>query len=75
MKDNYLYGARIIWTDHKRGFTLAWYGGHGIHIYDRWGREYGLWHVGDFSKLDADPSDVARAMRELVTNGNYRDFC
>lgn len=66
-----LKGARIVMEDKARGLTLAWFGGHGVHVYDRTGREVSLWHAGDFSKPDADAADIKASMEEAIRTGDY----
>jgi ribosome modulation factor len=52
-----LDGARLVRYD-SAGLVLAWFGGHGVHVYDGTGEEVDYWTCGDFATNDADLSDV-----------------
>lgn len=60
-------GARLVMAHNDAGVTLAWQGGHGIHVYRDDGREVDYF-MADGSGTDADPSDVRAAMREYIAN-------
>lgn len=66
-----LDGARIIKQDALRGYVLAWFGGHGIHVYDELGRDVAFWNVGSFAQDDADPQEIIDDMNEEVESGDY----
>jgi hypothetical protein len=57
--------ARLVRYD-ADGFLLAWFGGHGVHVYDAAGTEVDYWTVGDFSKNDADVVEVAESMARHI---------
>lgn len=61
-----LVGARLVRADEEGGYVLAWFGGHAIHIYNSDGQSVGLLNVGDFSKKNATPEEVERAMDKLI---------
>ncbi len=66
-----LNGARIVRHDDERGFTLAWFGGHGVHAYDENGTEYFFWNIGNFANNAADPDEVEVDMEEAIVSGDY----
>lgn len=54
------------------GFSLRWYGGHGIHIY--YGRkEVGIVNVGDFSKESLTPGEASMWVDKLIESGEWRE--
>jgi hypothetical protein len=59
--------ARYIEYD-PDGFVLAWFGGHGVHIYNLGGTEVDYLSVGDFSQNDAAQVDVRDAMARYRMN-------
>ena len=56
-----LDGARFVKYD-PDGYVYAWFGGHGVHMYDVNGEEVDYWSTGDFAQNDADISDVQESM-------------
>lgn len=62
-----LDGARLIMHDKKRGLTLAWFGGHGIHAYADDGTEISFWTTGDFSQNDASESAIRESMKRHIS--------
>ena len=66
-----LKGAKVVMKDKKRGYTLAWFGGHGIHGYDKSGKEKFFWNTGDFSKDHADEDEIKKDIKEEIQTGNY----
>ena len=60
-----LDGARLVRYD-SAGLVLAWFGGHGVHVYDGKGEELDYWTCGDFAKNDADVSDVEESMARRI---------
>lgn len=62
-----LEGARIVMHDEVRKLTLTWYGGHGIHAWDRHGREVAFWNVGSLANYDADEVTVRRSMERHIS--------
>ena len=40
-----LEGAQVVKEDKKNKFTIAWFGGHGIHVYNGKGKEVAFWNV------------------------------
>ena len=61
-----LDGAKIVRYDEANDLTLAWFGGHGIHMYDADGQEIDFWNVGDFTFDDATPEDVIASMQARI---------
>lgn len=55
-----LDGARMVKYD-PDGYLLAWFGGHGIHVYDPTGREVGYWMTEGASN-DASPEEIEESM-------------
>lgn len=55
-----LDGARWIKYD-PNGFVLAWFGGHGLHVYDISGREVDYRSVGDFAQSGASEAEIRAA--------------
>lgn len=55
-----LDGARMVKYD-PNGLLLAWFGGHGLHVYDMAGREVDYRTVGDFSENSATYAEVHAA--------------
>lgn len=51
------------------GLVLAWFGGHGLHIYDLAGNEVDYRSVGDFAAPDADHEEVRAAARAYLCEG------
>lgn len=66
---NHLRGAKIVKKDPKRNLTLAWFGGHGVHVYDPKGEEVAFWSVGDFARDSAGPSEIEKSMNEAIRDG------
>lgn len=56
-----LDGARLVRYD-TTGLLLAWFGGHGVHVYDASGQEVDYWSCGDFAKDAAELEEVERSM-------------
>ena len=44
------------------GLVLAWFGGHGVHIYDLDGSEVDYLSVGDFSQNNATHDEITTAI-------------
>ncbi len=63
--------AKVVVVDEINTITLAWYGGHGIHAYDRFGNEIYFWNTGDFSKDNATKAEVLKSMLEAVRSELY----
>lgn len=59
--------ARYVEYD-PNGLVLAWFGGHGVHVYDLGGTEVDYMSVGDFSQNDASFIDVREAMARYRMN-------
>lgn len=53
-------GARFIKYD-PNGFVLAWYGGHGLHIYRCDGVEVDFRTVGDMAHHEATEAEIKSA--------------
>jgi hypothetical protein len=64
---------KITRYDRKRGFTLIWFGGHGIHIF-KGGQEVGLFNVGKFNTEDASREEVIKGMEKVIKAGNIEDY-
>lgn len=60
-----LNGVRLVIAYNDARLTLAWHGGHGIHIYNDAGTEVGYFMV-DGSKTNAAVADVRAAMRNYI---------
>ncbi len=65
--------AKITMKDKKTGYTLKWFGGHGIHVYDG-KREIAFWNAGSFATDHASEEDVRKSMKEVMEEGNYEDY-
>ncbi len=63
-----LDGARLVRYDSNAGTLLAWFGGHGVHVYDAAGTELDYWTCGDFSQDSADVAEVAESMARRILN-------
>lgn len=61
--------ARYVRYDPRDDTVLAWFGGHGIHVYNANGDELDLFNVGDFSKNDASLEDVKKAVVRHLREG------
>jgi hypothetical protein len=61
-----LDGARLVRYD-TAGLLLAWFGGHGVHVYDAAGVEVDYLSCGDFARNDADVDDVEAAVVRYIT--------
>jgi hypothetical protein len=66
-----LDGARLVRYD-ADGYLLAWFGGHGVHVYDAAGEEVHYWSCGDFSHNDADVADVEASIAAYL-RGEHED--
>jgi hypothetical protein len=55
--------ARAVLYD-PDGFVLAFFGGHGIHVYDLEGVEVAYWSTGDFSRNSITADEAFESMRE-----------
>ncbi len=66
-----LSGAKIIRRDDVRDLTLIWYGGHGLHAFDREGHEVAFWNIGDFAQGAASEAEVMADMDEKAATGEY----
>lgn len=66
-----LSGARVVRHDEDRGYTLAWFGGHGVHAYAEDGTEIAYWNIGDFANNDADEDEVIADMDGEIESGDY----
>lgn len=65
---------RARWVEYDPdGFVLAWFGGHGIHVYDLAGNEVDYLTVGDFSRNDAAHDEVTEAMAHYRLNSSAHD--
>jgi len=61
-----LDGVKLARYDANAGALLAWFGGHGVHVYDAAGTEVDYWTLGDFSKDDADVDEVAESIARHI---------
>jgi hypothetical protein len=60
-----LEGARhVSYSPH--GLVLAWFAGHGLHIYDLDGEEVDYRSVGDFGDDEAECDEVVEACRDYM---------
>ena len=66
-----LYGARIVMADPQAELALIWYGGHGLHAYNKYGDEVYHWNTGDFALNDASEDDVRSSMLDRMGSGEY----
>lgn len=55
--------ARAVLYD-TAGYVLAWFGGHGIHVYAMDGGEVAYWSAGDFAQNSITPDEAFASMRE-----------
>jgi hypothetical protein len=62
-----LEDVRIVVVDRGRRILFAWFGGHGVHIFDQHGREVDLFTVGDFAKDEAEPRDVLHGINRYLS--------
>lgn len=60
-----LDGARHVTYD-PNGLVLAWFGGHGLHVYALNGDEVDYRSVGDFTDHEADYREVVAAARAYL---------
>lgn len=62
-----LDGARWVKYD-TNGYVLAWFGGHGVHVYDaRNGAEVDYMSVGDFGHASASEEEVVTAAHRWIS--------
>ncbi len=66
-----LDGAKWVRHDPNTHFTVAWFGGHGIHAYSLDGTEVSFWNVGDFAETHADIEEVRESIERVIKTGNY----
>lgn len=62
-----LDGVRLVRYD-AGGLLRAWFGGHGVHVYDAGGAEVDYWSVGDFAKNYAELEEVEESMARHILN-------
>ena len=62
-----LDGARLVRYD-TAGLLLAWFGGHGVHVYDIAGEEVDYWTDGDFAEDDAAIGGIEASMARRILN-------
>lgn len=61
-----LDGAQWVKYD-PNGFVLAWFGAHGLHVYDAaTGAEVDYLSVGDFGRASATHAEVAEAAQRWI---------
>jgi hypothetical protein len=46
--------ARLVKYDWVRRYSLAWFGGHNIHVYTSTGREVSCWSIDSETELTLD---------------------
>ena len=63
-----LDGARLVRYDSNAGTLLAWFGGHGVHVYDAAGTELDYWTCGDFAENDASADVVEESIARHILN-------
>lgn len=63
-----LDGSRHITFD-PDGYVLAWFGGHGLHVYALNGEEVDYRSVGDFSQHEATYAEIVAAARVYLSEG------
>jgi len=61
-----LDGARLVKYDADCDLLYAWFGGHGVHVYDESGTEVDYWTCGDFSQNSASETDVLDSMLDRL---------
>lgn len=61
-----LDGVRILMRDVRNELNFAWFGGHGVHVYDDDGHEVDFWNTGDFARNDASTRDIRASMRRRL---------
>lgn len=66
--------ARRVRYDPRDDTLLAWFGGHGIHVFDATGREIAMFNVGDFSMNDASVEAVERAMVDYLSDEDFQSW-
>lgn len=55
--------AKFVHQAEDVGLTFAWFGGHGVHVYDKSGREVDYFSVGDFKLPEATLNQVREGVR------------
>jgi hypothetical protein len=70
----FMQGALVACEDHQHGYCMAWYGGHGIHVYDLLGTEIAFWAVECHGENCAHPHAVEDAMKENMATGEYTEL-
>jgi len=64
--------AKIVMADTDENLILAWYGGHGIHVYDPCScEEVAFWNTGDFARREATEDEVRRSMAGRIKSKDY----
>ena len=64
--------ARYFFEAPDLGVSFAWFGGHGVHVYDRSGKEIDYFSVGDFKVPEATLGEVKRAVDARVREARGR---
>jgi hypothetical protein len=62
-----LDGATLVRYD-TAGYLLAWFGGHGVHVYDAAGTEVDYWTCGSFADDQASLDEVEASMAARIRN-------
>ncbi len=68
-----LSGAHIVRYDERTGFTLAWFGGHGIHAYDRGGTVRAFWSLASAGD-EPTREEALMNIEEHIKEQDYLDY-
>ncbi len=59
-----LDGVKLVRYDEESELTFAWFGGHGVHIYESTGQEVDFFNTGDVAQNDVPEAEIIEAIKE-----------
>jgi hypothetical protein len=70
----FLQDALVVGEDQIQGYYLAWFGGHGIHVYDLTGCEVAIFHVEATGQDDAPQYMIEHVIMASIADGVYTEL-
>jgi hypothetical protein len=58
--------AKVIDTDARNDNIIAWFGGSGIHVYNKYGKEIGFWNHGGYESQELSAEEMEKHIRYRV---------
>jgi hypothetical protein len=62
----WLDGAKFVKHLDEHDITMAWFGGHGIHVFDKTGEEIDFYNTGDMDQPDATIGEIEESIEEYL---------